>query len=64
MTTQQELLSRYAEEYKERVRRRGEPKRPQRPGQSGPLEDVFLPPEIVDQMEAAIEEAFEQIVEA
>jgi len=63
MTTQ-EVLSRYAEEYKERVRRRGGPKRPQRPGQLGPLEDAFLPPEIVDQMEAAIEEAFEQIVEA
>jgi hypothetical protein len=32
-------------------------------GSSGPLGDVFLPPETVDEMEAAIEEAFEQVDE-
>jgi hypothetical protein len=37
------------------------PLQPDRPGHSGPLVDVFLPPEQVDEMEAAIEEAFEQV---
>lgn len=36
------------------------PLQPSQPGHSGPLVDVFLPPEMVDEMEAAIEEAFEQ----
>ena len=38
------------------------PLQPTEPGLSGPLgEDVFLPDDIVDSMEAAINEAFEQI---
>ena len=37
------------------------PLQPKEPGHSGPLVDVFLPPEQVDEMAAAIEEAFEQI---
>ena len=37
------------------------PLQPDQPGHSGPLVDVFLPPEQVDEMAAAIEEAFEQV---
>lgn len=37
------------------------PLQPKQAGHSGPLIDVFLPPEQVDEMEAAIEEAFEQV---
>lgn len=37
------------------------PLQPKQPGHSGALIEVFLPPEQVDKMEAAIEEAFEQV---
>ena len=37
------------------------PLEPPMPGHSGPLADVSLPPEQVDEMEAAINEAFEQV---
>ena len=37
------------------------PLQPKQPGHTGPLVDVFLPPEQVDEMEAVIEEAFEQV---
>ena len=40
------------------------PLQPDEPGLSGPLgDDVFLPKETVDAMEAAINEAFEQVSE-
>jgi hypothetical protein len=37
------------------------PLQPDRPGYSGPLPKVDFPPEMVDEMEAAIEEAFEKV---
>lgn len=37
------------------------PLQPDQPGHSGPLVDVFLPPEQVDEMAAAIDAAFEQV---
>lgn len=37
------------------------PLQPRQPGYSGPLPDVEFPPEMVDEMEAVINEAFEQV---
>jgi hypothetical protein len=37
------------------------PLQPDQPGYSGPLPKVDFPPEMVDEMEAAIEEAFEKV---
>lgn len=37
------------------------PKQPKQPGYSGPLPHIDFPPEMVDEMEAAIEEAFEKV---
>ncbi len=60
---QQDLLDQYAAEFKAHTQQRNRMKRPKQPGHAGPLVDVFLPAEVVDDMEAAINEAFEQITE-
>ena len=59
--TEQELIEQQAEEFRALLLSRGWPKKPSQPGFSGSLGDVFLPPHIVDEMEAAINEAFEQV---
>lgn len=59
--TDQDLIEQQAEAFKALLRSRGWPKKPDQPGFSGSLGDVFLPAEIVDEMEAAINEAFEQV---
>jgi hypothetical protein len=59
--TQEELIERPAEEFKKRAAQRK--RRPGRPGYSGSLGDVFLPAEVVDGMEAAINDAFEHVEE-
>ena len=59
--TQEELIERLATEFKKRAAQHK--RRPGKPGYSGSLGDVFPPDDIVDEMEAAINEAFEQIEE-
>jgi hypothetical protein len=59
--TQDELIEQLAAEFKKRAAQRK--LRPAQPGYSGSLGDVFLPADVVDEMEAAINEAFEQIEE-
>ena len=58
-----EPVQQQAEAFKARLRSRGLPTPPTEPGYSGPLGDVFLPADVVDEMEQAIEEAFEFIAE-
>jgi predicted RecB family endonuclease len=58
---QEELIEQLAVEFKKHAAQRK--LRPDQPGYSGSLGDVFLPDDIVDEMEAAINEAFEQIKE-
>lgn len=57
--TQEELIERFAAQF--RARAAQHKRRPRQPGYSGPLGDVFLPAEVVDDMEAAINDAFEQV---
>ena len=59
--TQEELIQRLADEFKKHAAQRKS--RPTQAGYSGSLGDVFLPDDIVDEMEAAINDAFEQIEE-
>jgi hypothetical protein len=59
--TQDELIAQSAAEFKANSARRNQGRKPPEPGYSGPLPHVHLPPEIVDEMEAAINEAFEQV---
>jgi hypothetical protein len=59
--TQEELIEQFAAEFKAHAAQRNKTKRPKRPGHSGSLGDVFLPAEIVDDMETAINEAFERV---
>ena len=60
---QQALIEHQALAFKARIQQRDTFKEPKRDGYSGPLGDVFLPAETVDQMETAIQDAFEQIEE-
>jgi len=60
---QQALIEQHAAAFKARVQQRSTFKEPKHDGYSGPLGDVFLATEIVDQMEAAIQDAFEQVEE-
>jgi len=55
------LIQQQAEAFKARLRSRGLPTPPTEPGYSGSLGDVFLPADVVDEMERAIEEAFESL---
>jgi hypothetical protein len=59
--TQEELIEHLAEEFKKHAAQRK--LRPDQSAYSGSLGDVFLPDDIVDEMEAAINDAFEQIEE-
>ena len=59
--TDQELIEQQAVAFRALLLSRGWPKKPDQPGFSGSLGDVFLLPEIVDEMEAAINDAFEQV---
>ncbi len=61
--TQPDLLEQYATEFASHARQRRRGKRPKGPGHSGPLVGVFLPADVADDMEAAINEAFERIEE-
>ena len=56
----QELVQQQAAAFKARLRSRGLPTPPTELGYSGSLGDVFLPADVVDEMERAIEEAFER----
>lgn len=58
--TDRELVEQQAVAFRALLLSRGWPKQPDQPGFSGSLGDVFLPPEIVDEMEAAINDAFER----
>jgi hypothetical protein len=58
---QEELIKQLAAEFRKRAAQHK--MRPHQPGYSGSLGDVFLPDDIVDEMEAAINEAFEQVDE-
>ena len=60
MTTD-ELIEHYAAAFRARASKRNADKQPKQAGWSGPLGHADLPTELVDEMEAAIEEAFEQI---
>lgn len=57
----QEMIDRYAAAFKARTRDRTGAKKPPHVGHFGTLGPVFLPPELVDDMEVAIDEAFEHI---
>jgi hypothetical protein len=59
--TQEELIERLAEEFKKHAAQRK--LHLDQPGYFGSLGDVFLPADIVDEMEAAINDAFEQVEE-
>jgi hypothetical protein len=59
--TQEEMIKQLAEEFKKHAAQRK--LHLDQPGYSGSLGDIFLPDDIVDEMEAAINEAFEQIAE-
>jgi hypothetical protein len=58
---QEELIEQLAAEFRKRAAQHK--MRPDQPGYAGSLGDVFLPDDIVDEMEAAINEAFEQVDE-
>lgn len=64
---QQAQIEHYAAAFRARVQQRNAFrnafKEPGCDGHAGPLGDVFLPAETVDQMEAAIQDAFEQVEE-
>ncbi len=60
--TEQELLAQQITEFQNWLKNQPWwPLQPDQPGHAGPLVDVFLPPDQVDEIEAAIEEEFEQI---
>ena len=59
--TQEELIEQLAAEFRAHAAQRKLPL--DQPGYSGSLGDVFLPDDVVDEMEAAINEAFEQVEE-
>lgn len=59
--TQEELTEQLAAAFKASARNRRAPLRRHYPTASPPLKVPPLPPEIVDEMEAAINEAFEQV---
>ncbi|HKD74804.1 MAG TPA: hypothetical protein VKB76_04885 [Ktedonobacterales bacterium] len=60
--TEEELLAQQASEFQAWLKSQPWwPLQPDQPGHTGPLVDVFLPPDQVDEMEAAISAEFEKI---
>lgn len=60
--TKQEMIAHQAAMFKAKFGQSGRwPKSPASPGYSGALGDVFVSGELADEMEAIIEEAFEQV---
>ncbi|HLY32600.1 MAG TPA: hypothetical protein VKQ36_16380 [Ktedonobacterales bacterium] len=56
----QEVLERYAAAFRAHIQQRGQAL-PRQAGYSGSLGGVFLPPDVVDDMEHVISDAFEQV---
>jgi hypothetical protein len=60
--TEEELLAQQVTEFQTWLKNQPWwPLQPDQPGHTGPLVNVFLPPDQVDEMEVAIEEEFEKV---